>query len=162
MDEDLEQLLTAAERDTAAAVAAVLDEVAAEFAQALAGAGEITAARFSVSRIAGMWGGRVRRLVRRLLGTAETAAHHTADRVGGELPPGWDDLPQRYDDDQLPASLGSYVDITEHLLRAVGERLAEAARAELAAGLDGGEDVEALRARLRAALSREGAHLGEA
>ncbi|NED90987.1 hypothetical protein G3I76_64260, partial [Streptomyces sp. SID11233] len=42
------------------------------------------------------------------------------------------------------------------------DRLSSAAVTELAAGLDAGEDIEALRARLRAAFGREGAQLGHA
>lgn len=58
-------------------------------------------------------------------------------------------------------AISEYVDVTEHLLRAVGDRLAEVARQELAAGVDAGEDIEQLRARLREAFAREGAQLGE-
>ncbi|WP_328638380.1 phage minor head protein [Streptomyces canus] len=161
MAEDWEAALTAAEDDVAAEVRAVLDEVAAEFATALEDATEIVAARFSVSRIAGMWSRRVPRLVRRLFGVVETAASDAAESVDATLPDGWDDLPDRYDDDTLPPSLGDYATTTEHLLRAVGDRLAEAAVRALAEGLDQGEDVEALRARLRAVFDAEGAQLGE-
>ncbi|MFD8509700.1 phage minor head protein [Streptomyces antimycoticus] len=158
---DWETALAAAEDDAAAEVAAVLDEVADEFAAALEAATEIVAARFSVSRIATMWGRHVPRLVRRFLGIVEDAASKAADSVGEELPDGWDDLPGRYDDDTLPKSLGDYVDSTEHLLRAVGDDLSDRAVKALAAGLDAGEDVDALRARLRASFAREeGAQLG--
>ncbi|MGW1989586.1 phage minor head protein [Embleya sp. NPDC001921] len=161
MNGDLGAALDAAEEDVAATVAEVLAEVADEFAAALDDATEIVAARFSVARIASMWRARVPRLVRRLLGVVETAAVTAAESVDAPLPDGWDDLPGRYDDDrQLPASLGSYVTTTEHLLRAVGDRLSAVAVAELAAGLDAGEDIEQLRARLRDAFAREGAQLG--
>lgn len=157
---DVHDVVDAAEEDVAVTVAEVLDEVADEFAQALADATEIVAARFSVSRIAGMFTARMPRIVRRLLGVAEQAAEQAADDVGGNLPEGWDDLPTRYDDDTLPPAMSEYVDVTEHLLRAVGERLAEAARDELAAGVDAGDDMEALRARLRERFAREGSQLG--
>ncbi|MFJ4627174.1 phage minor head protein [Streptomyces sp. NPDC088847] len=158
---DWETALAAAEDDAAEEVAAVLDDVAEEFARGLENATEIVAARFSVARIAGMWSAHVPRMVRRFLGIAETAATDAADSVGETLPDGWDDLPGRYDDDTLPASLGDYVDTTEHLLRAVGDDLSARAVKALAAGLDAGEDVDALRARLRAMFSREeGAQLG--
>jgi hypothetical protein len=152
--------LDQAERDFAQAVAAALSATADEFADAVKDATELVAARFSVGRIARMWTARTRALVRRLLGTAETAAVAAAEDAGVDLPDGWDDLPGRYDDGTLPPSMGDYVTTTEHLLRAVGDRLAEAARAELAAGVDAGEDIEQLRARLRAAYNREGAQLG--
>ncbi|MEU0273195.1 phage minor head protein [Streptomyces sp. NPDC006307] len=161
MDEALQRALDAAEEDVAEAVAAVLAEVAAEYADALDAATELVAARFSVSRIAAMWTTRVPRLVRRLLGVAETAATRAADDVDVPLPDGWDDLPDRYDDDALPPQLGDYVEYTEHLLRAVGDRLAAVAVEELATGVNEGETVDQLRQRLRAAFAREGAQLGE-
>ncbi|MFF6801125.1 phage minor head protein [Streptomyces sp. NPDC012616] len=162
MDEELEQEIAAAEQAIAAEVRAVLDEVAADIAAELGDATEIVAARFSLARIGRTWTQRVPRLMRRLLGVAETAAQQAASDVDRELPAGWDDLPGRHDSgDDLPASLGSYVTDTEHLLRAVGDRLTEAAVTELAAGLDAGEDIAALRARLRGLFSRDGAELGE-
>ncbi|MFD5788583.1 ADP-ribosyltransferase [Streptomyces sp. NPDC127037] len=152
--------LDQAEAEFTDAVAAALTATADEFADAVTAATELVAARFSVGRIARMWGARTRGLMRRLLGTAGEAATAAAEDIGEDLPDGWDDLPGRYDDDTLPEALGQYVETTEHLLRAVGDRLAEAARTELAAGIDAGEDIEQLRARLRDAFTREGAHLG--
>lgn len=160
MDDELEGLLDAAEDAVAETVAEVLQEVADEFARSLEDATEIVAARFSVSRIGRMFADRMPRVVRRLLGVSEQAAQQGADAVDAELPDGWDDLPARYDDDTLPPAMSEYVEVTEHLLRAVGERLAEAARQELAAGVDAGEDVEQLRARLRDRFAREGTQLG--
>ncbi|MEU7323411.1 phage minor head protein [Streptomyces griseoviridis] len=159
MDEDLDQLLADAEDTVADEVAAVLTEVADEFAQQLADASELVAARFSVSRIARMFTDRMPRIVRRLLRVSEQAADHTEQATDSDLSPEWDDLPGRYDDGRtLPAAMSDYVDITEHLLRAVGDRLAEAAREELAAGVDAGEDIEQLRTRLRERFAREGSH----
>lgn len=158
----LEDALTAAEETVNAAVSDALTEVAAEYAAALNGATELVAARFSVSRITRMWGARVPVILRRLLGVAETAANRTAEDVDTPLPNGWDDLPGRHEDGRdLPPSLRDYVSTTEHLLRAVGDRLAETAVRELAAGLNAGEDVDQLRARLREAFTRDGAQLGE-
>ncbi|MEU0058686.1 phage minor head protein [Streptomyces sp. NPDC006334] len=159
---DADQQLHAAEQDVAEEVRAVLDEIAAEISRELGDATEIVAARFSLARIGRMWRTRVPRVLRRLLGVAETAAEQAAADTGGDLPEGWDDLPGRQErGDDLPSSLGSYVTDTEHLLRAVGDRLTEAAVAELAAGLDEGEDVTQLRARLRSLFSTDGAQLGE-
>lgn len=153
--------LDQAEKDIATAVADALTQTADEFADAVQDATELVAARFSVGRIAGMWGNRVRGVVRRLLGISQTAAEAAAEDIGEDLPDGWDNLPGRYDEGrELPADIASYVEVTEHLLRAVGDRLAEAARRELAAGLDAGEDIDHLRDRLRAAFSREGSNLG--
>ncbi|MEU6628457.1 ADP-ribosyltransferase [Streptomyces parvus] len=150
------------EADFALLVAQALTGTADEFAASVAGATELVAARFSVSRIARMWSNRTRTLVRRLLGTAEAAAVAAAEDTGTTLPDGWDDLPGRYDDGTLPEGIGQYVTTTEHLLRAVGDRLSEVARRELAAGLDAGEDIDQLRDRLRDAFARDGAQLGPA
>ncbi|GGZ23351.1 hypothetical protein GCM10010387_15610 [Streptomyces inusitatus] len=158
---DRDSQITQAEETVAAAVAEALTATADEFADAVRDATELVAARFSVGRIGRMWGARISGLVRRFLGVAETAAEVTAEDLDTELPEGWDNLPGRYDDGRpLPDGIGRYVETTEHLLRAVGDRLAEAARRELAAGVDAGEDVDQLRARLRDAFSREGAQLG--
>ncbi|MEV6738695.1 phage minor head protein [Streptomyces sp. NPDC051104] len=160
---DLHALLDQAEEDVTQEVSAVLTELADEFAQQLADATELVAARFSVSRIARMFTDRMPRIVRRLLRVSETAAQQAADDTGGELPPEWNDLPGRYDDGRgLPPAMSSYVTTTEYLMRAVGERLAEAARQELAAGVDAGDSIEQLRARLRERFAREGAQLGDA
>ncbi|MET8746876.1 phage minor head protein [Streptomyces sp. NPDC004728] len=161
-DNTTEDALTAAETYVAAEVRAVLDEVAADTAAGLKDATEIVAARFSLSEIGRRWTARMPRIVRRLLRVAEDAGQAAASDARTELPEGWDDLPGRYDrDEPLPASLGSYVTSTEHLLRAVGDRLTEAAVTELAAGLDAGEDIDALRSRLRALFSRDGSQLGD-
>ncbi|MGA5599630.1 phage minor head protein [Streptomyces griseoincarnatus] len=158
---DIERQLADADEAVAREVAAVFDELAAEIAEQLAQATEIVAARFSLSRIGRAWTARLPRIVRRLLGVAETAAAQAADDANTPLPDGWDDLPGRHErGEPLPASLGSYVEATEHLLRAVGDRLTEAAVAELAEGLDAGEDTEQLRARLRAMFSRDSVQLG--
>ncbi|MEW2066654.1 phage minor head protein [Streptomyces sp. NPDC007346] len=161
--EELETKLDQAETDVAKIVLTVLAEIAAEFADDLADATEIVAARFSVSRIAGMWASRMPRIVRRLLRVAETAATDTADTVEMPLPEGWDDLPGRHEDGrELPPGIGEYVQVTEHLLRAVGDRLADVAVRELAAGVEAEESVDELRDRLLAAFRREGAQLGTA
>ncbi|MEU1852924.1 phage minor head protein [Streptomyces sp. NPDC019990] len=161
-DEELRSLLERAEEDVAEEVSAVLQGVADKFASELGDATEIVAARFSVSRIARMFTDRMPRIVRRLLRVSEQAAEHTAEAADAELPPEWEDLPGRYEDGRdLPPAMAEYVTVTEHLLRAVGDRLAEAAREELAEGVDAGEDIEQLRARLRERFNREGAQLGE-
>jgi 2'-5' RNA ligase len=158
---DRDAQLTRAEADVAAAVADALTATAQEFADAVQAATKLVAARFSVGRIAGMWNNRVGGLVRRLLGVSQTAAQAAAEDAGTELPDGWDDLPGRHEDGRpLPDGIGQYATTTEHLLRAVGDRLAEATRRELAAGLDAGEDIGQLRNRLVEAFSREGAQLG--
>ncbi|PWI06521.1 hypothetical protein DIZ27_32795 [Streptomyces sp. NWU339] len=160
MDEETEQRLADSEHAVAGEVRAVLDELAAELAAELADATEIVAARFSLGRIATAWRERVPRIMRRLFRVAETAAEQAATDADSSLPDGWDDLPARYDDDRLPRPLGDYAEETEHLLRAVGDRLTEAAVAALAEGLNAGEDTEQLRSRLRALLAADGTQLG--
>lgn len=158
---DRDAQLDAAEEEATAAVADALAATADEFADAVQAATELVAARFSVGRIASMWNNRVGGLVRRFLGVSQTAAEAAAEDAGAELPDGWDDLPGRYEDGRpLPDGIGRYVETTEHLLRAVGDRLAEATRRELAAGVDAGEDINQLRARLREAFARDGVQLG--
>jgi hypothetical protein len=161
VDDELAQLLEESEQQVADEVRAVLDELADQIAAELEDATEIVAARFSLSRITAMWAQRVPRIMRRLFRVAQTAGQQAATDVDAELPDDWDDLPGRYDDDTLPPSLGDYAEQTEHLLRAVGDRLTEAAITALAEGLDAGEDTEQLRARLRALLSADGTQLGE-
>lgn len=158
-----EDTLQEAEAEVGRTVRTVLREVAAEFADSVRDADELVAARFSVGSIARMWTSRVPRIVRRLLGVSETAAAEAAGDVGGELDDTWKDLPGRYDDGRdLPPGMGQYVETTEHLLRAVGDRLAEAARQELAEGVEAGESVDQLRDRLRARFAADGAQLGRA
>lgn len=159
---ELDQLLADLEEDVAAEVRAVLTEIADEYARGLQQATEIVAARFSVTSIAQAWRQRVPRLLRRLLRVSERAATTAADDIDATLPDGWNDLPQRYDDNTLPPQLGSYVAETETLLRAIGGRLANTATRELAEGLNSGETIDQLRARLRAAFNREGTQLGNA
>lgn len=158
---DRDAQLDEAEAVFTKALAQALADTADDFANAVHDATELVAARFSVGRISRMWTSRVTGLVRSLLGVAETAATAAAEDADATLPDGWDDLPGRYDDERLlPHPIDQYVTVTTHLLRAVGDRLAEAARRELAAGVAAGEDTEQLRARLRTAFDREGAQLG--
>ncbi|MFF4385608.1 phage minor head protein [Streptomyces sp. NPDC001552] len=158
---DAPAALDQAERAVTRAVTVALDATAVEFARAVTSATSLTAASFSVGRIASMWGRRIPALVRRFLGVVETAAEDTAESVQDAPPDGWDDLPGRYDEGrELPPSIGTYVTVTEHLLRAVGDRLADVAREELSEGLNAGETTAQLKARLRRAFNREGAQLG--
>ncbi|MCM1964845.1 phage minor head protein [Streptomyces sp. G1] len=159
---DIARALDSAERAMQAAVTEALDATAAEFSRGMRTADALTAATFSVSRIAAMWSRHVPPLVRRLLRIAEAATDETELRAEAPLPDDWDNLSRQYEDDRstLPPAIGDYVTTTEHLLRAVGSRLAEAARAELAEGLNAGEDTRQLKARLRAVFHQDGPQLG--
>ncbi|MEZ7005838.1 phage minor head protein [Streptomyces sp. AD55] len=162
MAEDWEMTLTAAEETVAAEVRAILDEIAAEFAAGLDGATGLVAARFSVSGIGRMFRERVPRLLRLLFSVVGLAALDAADSIDETLPDGWDDLPARYDDGTLPAALHEYAQTAELHLNGVGDRLALVAVLALAAGIDAGEDLDELRARLLAVFDAEGAQLGQA
>lgn len=148
-DDEVEALLTELEAALQDDVRAALALTADEFVAALDGATELTAARFSVSGIRGMWRRRVGPLMDRLRGVTGRAAEAVADDLGTELPDGWDE------------PLTAYVEATEALLTAVGDRLAAEATEALAQGLNAGESVDELKDRLAAVFAADGAQLGE-
>lgn len=148
-DDEVEALLTELEAALQGDVRAALALTADEFVAALDGATELTAARFSVSGIRDMWRRRVGPLMDRLRGITGRAAETVADDIGTELPDGWDE------------PLTSYVEATEALLTAVGDRLAAEATEALAQGLNAGESVDELKDRLAAVFAADGAQLGE-
>lgn len=150
-----DQGLDRAQQAVQAEVAAVLAEVAAEFARSVQQAdasGELVAARFNVRDIAGMWAGRIGRILAPLLDAAERAARRIAGLAGAPLPPGWDDLPARADQDPrtLPAPVQDWLREATGRLDAIGDRLAAAARDTLTQGIDDGDTIEQLQARLLA------------
>lgn len=147
-DEELDVLLDELESALLADVQAALALTAQEFAEALDGATELVAARFSVSGIKDMWKRRVGGIMDRLKAITGRAAQVTADELGDELPEGWDD------------QLSDYVTATQALLDAVGDRLAAEASGSLAEGLNAGEDVDQLRDRLAALFAEDGTQLG--
>lgn len=147
-DEELDALLEELESALLADVQAALALTAQEFAEALDGATELVAARFSVSGIKDMWKRRVGGIMDRLKAITGRAAQVTADELGDELPDGWDD------------QLSDYVTATQALLDAVGDRLAAEASGSLAEGLNAGEDVDQLRDRLAALFAEDGTQLG--
>jgi 2'-5' RNA ligase len=148
-DDEVEALLTELEAALQDDVRAALALTADEFVAALDGATELTAARFSVSGIRDMWRRRVGPLMDRLRGVTGRAAEAVADDLGTELPDGWDE------------PLTAYVEATEALLTAVGDRLAAEATEALAQGLNAGESVDELKDRLAAVFAADGAQLGE-
>lgn len=148
-DEELEALLDELEASLLADVEAALALTAQDFADALEDATELVAARFSVSRIRDMWKARVGGIMDRLRSIAGRAADVAADDAGTELPDGWDE------------NLDSYTTATQALLDAVGDRLAAEATQSLAEGLNAGEDLDQLKARLAAVFAQDGTQLGE-
>lgn len=135
-DDELDALLTELESGLHEDVRAALALTAQDFDEALDGATELVAARFSVSGIRDMWRRRVGPLMTRLRGIAGRGADVAAEDIGDPLPDEWE------------RGLDGYVSATQELLNAVGDRMAIAASQALADGLNRGEDVDALRARL--------------
>lgn len=147
-DEELEALLDDLEAALLADVTAALALTAQDFADALDGATELVAARFSVSRIRDMWRRRVGGIMDRLRSISGRAAEVAADDAGTDLPNDWDE------------NLAPYLKATRALLDAVGDRLASEASQSLAEGLNAGEDLDRLKARLAAVFAQEGTQLG--
>lgn len=148
-EEELDALLTELEDGLREDVRAALALTADEFMTALDGATELVAARFSVSGIRDMWRRRVGPIMGRLSGIAGRGADAVASDLDAQLPDGWD------------SGLSAYVEETQALLDAVGDRLANEATAALAEGLNAGEDVTALRDRLAAVFADGGTQLGD-
>jgi hypothetical protein len=150
------------ESDLADVVREVLADVAAEFARQVRAADTLTAAgRFSVGTIAAIWNARTARLVRPLLSGMESAAHALATGLGVAVPPGWDDLPERNnnDPDTLPSGVRDLLHASTGRLADIGTRLQDAARAALEAGLAAEDDREQLADRVVTALTRDGGPL---
>ena len=147
-DEELEALLDELEAALLADVQSALDETSQDFLDAVDGATELVAARFSVSAIGRMWRSRVGGIMDRLRSIAGRAADVAADDAGDQLPDGWDE------------NLAAYTTATRALLDAVGDRLAAEASQSLAEGLNAGEDLDELKARMTALFAADGTQLG--
>lgn len=150
MDEtELEALVAAAEDEFLGVVTDELSAVRAEYLDGLDAATEIVAARFSVSSIRSLWQARVPTLLSSLRGIFRRSAQTVADTVDEPLPDGWEEQP-----------LAAYERAVTPLLNAVGDHMAEKATASLAEGLNEGESVEQLKARLSSLFSSSGSELG--
>lgn len=149
-DDELEALAEELERALMADVRAVLDEVASEFASGVDDATELVAARFSVSRIADMWRSRVPRVLDGIRSIYRRSAEAVANDIGESLSdgPGY--------------GLESYVTDVRPLVEAVGDHLAQRAVDALSEGLNDGDDIDQLKARLLELFSADGTHLGAA
>lgn len=147
-DDELEALLEDLEAGLLADVSAALALTAQDFADRLDAATELTAARFSVSGIRDMWRRRVSDIMTRLRSITGRAAEVAAEDTGVELPEDWD------------KGLDGYWAPTRELLDAVGDRLAAQASQSLADGLNAGEGIDQLKARLAALFATEGTQLG--
>lgn len=150
MDPDeIEKLVAQAEREFLSLVSKQLAGVRSQYLSGLDSATELVAARFSVSSIAKLWQARVPRLMENLRGIFRRSARTLSDGLNAPLPSGWAEEPLR-----------QYERATEPLLMAVGDHMAEAATAALAEGLNNGEVVKQLKARLSALFGADGFELG--
>lgn len=149
-DEELEALLEELEEGFREDVQAALTLTATEFADAVAASTELVAAAFSVSRIRDMWTRRVPGLVRRLRSLAGRSARVTAEELDEPVPSA----------EELDEQLAPYAEATTQLLDAVGDRLAVDAAQALAAGVDAGESLPELKARMIAVFNDAGVQLG--
>lgn len=132
-------------------VTAALALTAKDFADAVDSATELTAAAFSVSRIGDMWRRRVSGIMTSLRRIAGRGAAATADDLG-DIPPAPADL---------DAGLEFYLSENRQLLNGVGERLSAQARASLSEGVNNGESLDELKARITAVFAESGTQLGE-
>lgn len=149
-DDELEALLEGLEADLTGEVLDALNGVADEFARAVDGATRLVAAAFSVSRVGEMWKRRVPGIMARLRRIAGRGAQAAAEDVGESAPSAAD----------LDTALQPYMDATTQLLNAVGDRLAAEATQSLAEGVNAGETLDQLKARMTAVFADDGAQLG--
>lgn len=127
-----------------------LDQVAEEFAAEVTAATELVAAAFSVSAIRGMWDRRIPRIMTRLHSIFRRSAATTARDLEEPQPT----------TGELAEALTAYGDAVRPLLAEVGNSLAAAAQQTLADGVNAGESLDQLKARLIAAFSDTGSQLG--
>lgn len=149
-DEELDALLEAFERALVPVVQAQLDEVSDEFTESVDRATELVAAAFSVSSIREMWNRRIPRIMTPLRGIFRRAAADTAAELDEPVP----------SDRELDTALEAYGDAVQPLLRTVGDNLAAEAQRTLAEGVNEGESLDQLKARMRQAFSDTSTQLG--
>lgn len=149
-DEELIALTEELEAGLREDVDAALALTAKDFADEVARSTELVAAAFSVSRIRDMWRARVPGLMAAVRRIARRGATEAAGGVGDPVP----------DADALNPALDAHLAEVRERLNGVGDRLAEAARTELAEGLAAGETQAQLQARLTAAFATDAAQLG--
>ena len=148
--EALEALLDDLEAGLAQDIQAALTLTAHNFADAVNAANDLTAASFSVSKISGMWKKRVGGIMTRLRKLAGRGAVTVVDDLDA------DDIPTA----DLDRALKPYMEATQQLLDAVGERLAAEATQALADGVEAGDSIDQLQQRLVDLFSQDGTKLG--
>lgn len=149
-DAELEALLERLETALATEVQQELNAVAREFARGIDSATELVAAAFSVSSIKKMWQRKVPRIMDSLRRITKRASKVVAEEQGVPAP----------SQAELDTQLGDYYDATEHLLNAVGDRMAAEAVQTLTEGVNAGESVPQLKRRMKAVFSKDGTQLG--
>lgn len=149
-DEELDALLEGFAGELVPVVQAQLDLVADQFATDVNDATELVAAAYSVSNIRELWNRRVPQIMTRLRGVFRRSARLAAQELDAPGP-----TPA-----QLDRSLEPYAAAVRPLLRTVGDNLAAAAQQTLAEGVNNGDSIDQLKARMKAAFANTGAQLG--
>jgi len=148
-DAELESLLEQLEADLVPVIQAQLDATGGEFARQLDDATELVAAAFSVSSIRDMWKRRVPSIQRALRVITGRARQVVEADVGSPVPA-----------DQVDELLKPYTEAVKVLLDEVGDRMAEAAVQTLSDGVNAGDSLDELKARLLETFDRTGVQLG--
>ena len=149
-DEELDELLEGFAAELTPVVQEQLDLVAARFADRVEEATELVAAAYSVSGIRELWNRRIPTVMTRLRSIFRRSADLTAGDLDAPVPSG----------EELEPAEDAYTDAVVPLLETVGESLATTAQRVLAQGVNEGDSLEELKARLIAAFSDTGAQLG--
>jgi len=149
-DAELDALLEGFAEGLAPVVQIQLDVVSGQFADQVEQATELTAAAYSVSGIRRLWNARVPRIMTSLRGIFRRSARLAAEDMGDPAP-----TPA-----ELEPAYNAYAEAVGPLLESVGDSLARAAQRTLAEGVNAGDSLDELKARLVAAFSDEGAQLG--
>lgn len=149
-EEELDALLEGFAAELVPVVQDQLDRVAEQFADEVDGATELVAAAYSVSRIRELWNRRIPRIMTSLRSVFRRSIRVTAQDLDAPAPDGT----------ELDDFVAEYTAAVEPLLRTVGDSLARAAQNTLADGVNAGESLDQLKARLLAAFSDTGSQLG--
>lgn len=149
-EEELDRLLEGFEKELVPVVQAQLDFVAEEFAAQVDAATELVAAAYSVGSIRGLWDRRIPQIMTRLRSIFRRSAAATATDLEAPVPT----------TSELTDALAAYGDAVSPLLLTVGDNLTQAAQQTLADGVNAGESLDQLKARLLAAFSDTGSQLG--
>lgn len=149
-DDELEALVERLEGGVRRVAQAALDDVSVQFSQSVEEATELIAAAFSVSSIRRMWNRRIPGIMTALQRVFHRGGDATAEGIPAPAP----------SDAALRDAVAAYGDAVAPLLRTVGDHLAQAAQETLADGVNNGETLDQLKARLIAVFDETGSQLG--